>query len=323
MGNNVVKMKPTVLYLDPAVIIVPEGVRRPEDPKADQVLKTSITHAGVQQPLVALTDGESIVLVDGTRRLRFAIALGIPKVPVVVEQLPAGETDAESYARRLRFILDEHRQDLLPSQRAQLVAKVKTDMGLNNLQLATYLGVNHDSISNWTAMLDYIPEVVRAIDTGYLTLQSARVFGGMSEEGQRKVWTKHEAELVNKDNRRTIHKRLRREYPPEKFPAYYERPKATAGLLAGAKARTRGSRKANGTAIVRAGFDAAEKKKLLANVELKEEELLLLKDEIKECARQNQAAAPIVAALLRNPKLKKLVPESMIAELERFAEVYC
>jgi hypothetical protein len=39
--------------------------------------------------------------------------------------------------------------------------------------------------------------------------------------------------------------------------------------------------------------------------------------------REIAAASPIIAAMLRDNKLRALIPEEMMPELERFAESYC
>src|SRR5690348_2086938 len=114
-----------VLMIPVGSIGVPAQVSRPRpNRQEDDVLFRSIRQGGIQQPLVVLAVGNSYQLIDGSRRLDAARALGLPKVPAVVD-VPSGEVDSESYGRRIRFILDEHRQDLLPSQKAELIVKLK------------------------------------------------------------------------------------------------------------------------------------------------------------------------------------------------------
>jgi ParB/RepB/Spo0J family partition protein len=303
-----------VLMIPVESIGVPAEASRPRPNRLeDEVLLRSIRQGGVQQPLVVLAVGHGYQLVDGSRRLQAARSLGLPKVPAVVD-VPTGDLDPESYGRRIRFILDEHRQDLLPSQKAELIVKLKEAMGLNNGQMATYLGVDPDSITNWLAGRRYIPEVVRAIDVGALTMQQAKALEGMGEEGQRVVWKKHSEELM--EARGGSHRRIREQYPPSKFPQYYINPERRAAIL------SRGKRPGSG-ARSKASYTAEEKKKLLASVEMKEAELAELKEEMAQSKREIAAASPIVAALLRNAKLRALVPEEMLPELERFAESYC
>lgn len=303
-----------VLLLPVDAILVSEEASRPRPSKVeDDVLMRSVQQGGIQQPLVVLSSGDKYHLVDGSRRLAVARALGIPKVPCVVDTPPQG-VDVEHYGRRIRFILDEHRQDLLPSQKAELILKLKEHMGLNNGQMAAYLGVDPDSITNWLAIRRYIPEVVRAIDAGGLTMQQAKAMEGMGEEGQRTVWKKHGEELSQA--RGGSHRRIRELYPPQKFPEYYVDPDRRAAILARGK-------KGPGKEKARASYTADEKKKLLASVEMREAELAELREEAAQAKREIGAASPVIAALLRTPKLRALIPEEMLPELERFAETYC
>jgi|GEM_PF-2313524 len=305
-----------VLLVPVEAISVPAGAVRPRPNKLeDEVLLRSIRQGGVQQPLVVLAVGNGYQLIDGGRRLEAARALGLPKVPAVVD-LPPGDIDPLTYGRRIRFILDEHRQDLVPSQKAELILKLKETMGLNNGQMAAYLGVDPDSITNWLAIRRYIPEVVRAIDVGALTMQQAKAMEGMGEEGQRTVWKKHADDLMQA--RGGSHRRIREQYHPEKYPHFYINPEKRLAIL------SRGKRKGGGAAgKAKASYTADEKKKLLASVEIKEAEITELKEEMALHKREIAAAAPIIAALMRDGKLRALVPEEMLPELERFAESYC
>ena len=304
-----------VILVPVDAIGVPNQVTRPRPNKLeDEVLLRSIRQGGIQQPLVVLAVGNGYQLVDGSRRLEAARALGLPKVPAVID-MPPSDVSAENYGRRIRFILDEHRQDLLPSQKAELILKLKETMALNNGQMAAYLGVDPDSITNWLAIRRYIPEVVRAIDVGALTMQQAKAMEGMGEEGQKTVWKKHAEELSQA--RGGSHRRIREQYSPEKFPQFYVNPEKRIAILA------RGKRTGRGGTKSKASYTEEEKKKLLASVEMKEAEMAELKEEVAQSKREIAAASPIIAALLRDNKLRALIPEEMMPELERFAETYC
>lgn len=308
-------MKPrlTIELINIEDISVPPAFNRWGDrQKDDEQLRRSVEVGGVQQPLNVVRDGETLHLVKGSRRIGAAKVCGIPKLLAVVDTVPEGQ-ETESYIQRSRFIIDEHRQDLLPSQRAQLIRQLKEQMRLGNAEVAVYLGVDSDTVTNWLAPLRYIPEIQQSLDAGTLTMQAARVFVGLTPEGQHQILKRHRKELVG--NTVKLHKKLRRDYPPEQYPKWYENPETTRKALRTALKAPPSRRKASGAPMAQ-----AEKQRLLKSVELKEFQLEDYQAEEKRIRDECTAALPLVNAILRQPKLKAMVPEAMVEELEKFAE---
>lgn len=289
---------------------------RPSGGAEDVTLERSIKDTGIQQPLVVLRVGDDYQLIDGGRRLIIARRLGLPKVPVAVHEVPKGE-DAGLYGLKLRFALDEHRQDLFPTQRAQLLQKIKDTRGFGNTELAAYLGVVPESIRNWLSPISYCPEVQDMLDRGVFTMNAARVFEGMSPHGQVWVLKHHLAELTGEGGKDALPARLRAKYPPAKFRNFYTNPEATERNLGLAKQRR---------AAVRsrvAATPAAEKRKLLESVEMKQAEIRDNKEEIAAMKEDIEKAVIPVATVIRTPQLWALVPEDMREELKMFAQHYC
>lgn len=293
--------------------------KRPTYKAEDASLEKSIRKGGIEQPLVVVRDGENLIVADGGRRLLLAKALHIPKVPAVIHDLPTGE-DAQTYALKLRFIVDEHRQDLLPSQRAQLLQTIKDTRGFGNKELADYLGVASESIRNWLSPLSYCKEVIAVLDSGRITMNGARVFEGMTEHGQKWILDHHMDELTGEATKEGLPTKLRKQYPPEKNKNFYTNPDVTRRNLEIAKDRRGKQRVAWRTRI--ANSPTLEKKTLLNSVELKTVEITENKDELKELKADIEAAVPLVAAIQRNKALRALVPDGMMEELEAFARVY-
>jgi ParB/RepB/Spo0J family partition protein len=294
-------------------IDVPSEYQRDESKVRDDIVRKSIKEAGVQQAVVVVPNGSRYTLVKGSRRIRFAKELGIPKVPAVVDSVPKGE-DPERYRDRLRFVLDKCRQDLKPSQKAEVVTTLKTMFGMTHRQIAAYLGIVPDSVRNWLAPTKYIAPIVQAIDAGTLTMQSARVFDGLSPDGQAAVWKDHARELVSTDGKK-LHKQLRKQYPPDKFGTYYRDANLTTERLT----RKGGTRKAK----PRPNISTDEKKKLLRSFELREAELQEFQEELKTLKAEINASIAPISAILRSEKLLAMVPQEMREELQVFAEKYC
>lgn len=296
-----------ISHLSPdQLTVLPVIAERSTSRVADSFLRNSIEKGGIQQPLIAVRDGERILLVKGMRRLRIAQALDLKRVPVLVYEVPAG--DAEKYVKELRFVLF-HRQDLMPSQKAQLVTTLKDRFKMTNSQVAAYLGIASDSVTNWQAAQRYLKPIVDAMDAGQLTMQAARVFDGMTETGQKTVWKTHGKDLML--NGANAHKKYRALYPPASYPAFYHDPNLITRRL-----------KMKGGKRTRGGMSAGEKRRLVGSYELREIELREGRAELATLKAQITAAVPLVAATLRNDDALACVPDEMGPELERFGEAY-
>lgn len=278
----------------------------------DDALRRSIEEGGIQQPLVVLADGKRFLVVDGIRRMKVAGMLAIAKVPAVVSEIPKGER-IEDFGRKLRLIVNELRQDLKPSQECALILKMKEQFKMNNTEVSLHLGMDQDTITNKTALRSYRPEIVEALDSGRLTLQAARVFNGMTDHGQRKLWEADGKDLMNSSGGK-MHKELRKKYPPEKFADYYREPDKIARRLG--KSKTRRKR------LVKPSFTPQEKQRLLTSFEMKDASLKDATADLKQYKAEIAAAVPILHAIKRTPDLWKLVPDDMRPEIERVLEIY-
>lgn len=304
-------MKSLSLSLDK--LDVPSWLERGLAKTDDDTLRKSIEQGGIQQPLAVIETESGFVLADGLRRLRVARVLGMGKVPVIASAVPKGVSD-EEYTRRLRFVLNHHRQDLLPTQRAELVETLRSQFGLQKQEVAAYLGIDEDSITNWLAIRTYIPAVQALMDAGRMTAKAARAFNGMTPEGQEEVLRKHGERLMSEGGG-AMHRAIRAEYPPDKFPQFYrDAAKIKARLDMKQKPQRKGAK--------RPSLTSDEKRRLANSYEIKEAELEQLRTEQKQMKAEILAATPVIAAILRNPKLLALVPEEMREELERFGEAY-
>lgn len=296
--------------ISPDRITVPVWCERDPNSRADDRDTTSIQKVGIQQPLCLVRDGDTLLLAKGLRRLRIARSLALEKVPVLIVDPPEGRT-ADSYARELRLALDIHRQDLVPSQKAELIERLKAaPFNMSNVQVAAYIGIDPDTVTNLLAVKSYQKPIRQAIDAGRLTMQSARVFTGMSPEGQERVWKRHGDELMSSTGGR-LHKALRKQYSPEKFPKFYRDPQLVAQRLK----RSSGPRSVR----KRTGLTDNEKRRLSRSLEVSEMELEQGKRDVKFYDGANRLCIPIIAGILRDEELLVHFPAD---ELKRWAEVY-
>jgi ParB/RepB/Spo0J family partition protein len=296
-----------------SAIEVPDKYRRRGNVVEDDKLRQSIERTGIQQPLVLSYVGDSkYVLIDGYRRIEVAKFLKLRNVPAVIDKVPRGVAP-EDYRDRMRFILDEHRQDLAPTQRAALIKTLQKNFDMNNKEVGQYLGVDAATISNWLMVDSYIPEVAKAVDDELITQHAARIFDGMTEKGQKQIWKAHHRELAE-NSAQKIHRTLRTKYNPKDFPNFYERPERVILQLE----RKQGKR----TAKRRPVITKAKKDTISQDITLKEAELRDAKRDLEQFKLEITLAARIIRAILQNEKLRALVPPLELEEFNRFGEVY-
>lgn len=294
----------------------PRKWERPQTKMEADAMRESMAEGGIQQLFVVVPDpaNNRDILADGIRRAELAPSVGIATTGAVILEAPKGVAPMD-YARRYRFIVNELRQDPKPSVRSALIGELKDMYRINNTEASKLLGINQDTITNWTAIDNYEPEIVAAIDAGLLTMQAARVFNGMSARGQNHVW-KEEKEALCSSTGGSMFKELRAKYPPLKFRDYYKEPEKIAARLTpkpGAKTTRR--------RIPKPSYTPADKTRLSNSLEFKSAELAHLKRKNKALSAQNRAAKPILLATLRNPELLAFVSENMKPEIQHFVEV--
>jgi ParB/RepB/Spo0J family partition protein len=276
------------------LIDIPDEYEREESlVSKDDPLFKSVKKHGIQQPLnlLGLKEGR-YGLIKGGRRLAIARSLGLVAIPAVIDELPQGE-DPKRFRNRIRFILDEHQQDLFPSQRAALIRQLMSMFQMKQKDVASYLGVDPGSITLWMKIEDYAPQIVKAIDTGETTLHAARALDGLEAAQQVTMFRKHRKEFSTVAGRK-LRRLIGRRSKPAKKSQKRRKPKLTK----------------------------SEKDILARDLTLKEVELEDGKEELHRLNRAITLATPVIRAVLRDEELTTMLPTEMKPELERFAEVY-
>lgn len=278
----------------------------------DDALRKSIEESGVEQSVIVIPEGKRFTVVKGARRVRISQLLGLEDIPAVVNYPPA-DADLVRYRNRLRMILTQARQDLLPTQRAELIRELMKRFRMKQKDVAEYLGVDAGSITNWLSIERYIPEVRNAIDAKDITIHSARAFDGMTTEGQERVWKSKRATMKELSGGK-FHKLVRSTYSPKKHPALYVAPEKTLEKMT--RRRTKRAAKA------RPKLSRDEQVAYLADLNDREKELADSTAELDQLKREIRLAIQPITGIMRNEDLMEMVPKEMKWELDRFAEIY-
>jgi ParB-like chromosome segregation protein Spo0J len=296
-------------------IDVPDSYERKASLVEDDALRKSVQQSReVQQSVIVIDTGDGrYTLAKGLRRLGVAEEEGHHNIHAVIMPLPAGE-NLDAYRDRLRFVLTQARQDLRPSQRASLIKQLMATYGMDQKDVAAYLGVDGGTITNWLAIERYHPDIVKMIDADEMTLHAARSFDGMKLEAQPRVYRSLRKEFQTLAGGK-LHKLVRAKFSPKAHPDFYVAPQKTLEKMG----RTRKGRSSRH----RKPLSRSEKELLANDLGLKEVELADGKEELLRLKREITLATPPIRAILRNKELMALIPPETLFELQAFGEAYC
>lgn len=169
-----------------------------EDAALSELMESIRTH-GVLSPLLARPKGESYELVSGHRRRLAAQKLGLPTVPVLVQEM----TDDEAVILMVDSNLQ--RENLLPSEKAfaykmkleamkrqgmrtdltspQVAAKLRTDD-----EIAKHAGISGDTVRRYIRLTNLVPPLLQMVDDGRIAFSPAVELSYLARDEQAELW---------------------------------------------------------------------------------------------------------------------------------------
>lgn len=137
-------------------------------------LAQSIRAHGIIQPLIvrARSDG-GFILIAGERRWRAAQRAGLPQVPVVVQDV----SPRESFERAL--VENLQRSDLNPIEEAEAFARLVSEHGYTQEQVAERVGKERSTVANSLRLLKLPASVRQKVEEGALSMGHARALLGL------------------------------------------------------------------------------------------------------------------------------------------------
>lgn len=149
-------------------------------------LAESIRQNGIQVPCIGYEDGAFVVPLDGHRRIDAAPRAGLDAVPMcVLDHLPSpGEV------ARLQLVINCHRSDLKPTERARAIERLMHQSGWSAAQVSARLGERSESMISKLLTLLVLPKDMQdLIDAGRIPISSAYSIATVNdaEERQRLV----------------------------------------------------------------------------------------------------------------------------------------
>ncbi len=134
-----------------------------------QELIDSIRQHGIIQPLIVRRVGARIELIAGERRLRAAQEAGLTQVPVIIRSA----SDLE--VLELSLIENLQRADLNPIEEAQGYARLSSEFGMRQEDIALKVGRSRAAVANAMRLLDLHPQVQAWLAQDLLSVGHAKV----------------------------------------------------------------------------------------------------------------------------------------------------
>jgi len=151
--------------------IVPSPLQPRKDfaHEALQELIDSIRQHGIIQPLIVRRVGARIELIAGERRWRAAQEAGLTQVPVIIRSA----SDLE--VLELSLIENLQRADLNPIEEAQGYARLSSEFGMRQEDIALKVGRSRAAVANAMRLLDLHPQVQAWLAQDLLSVGHAKV----------------------------------------------------------------------------------------------------------------------------------------------------
>lgn len=144
-------------------------------------LAQSIREAGILQPLLVRRKGDTLIVLDGERRLRAARMAGLTEVPVIVESEPLSEGDV----LHRQLVLDAQRIGLSPLERGAAIQKLMSETRWCAREVAVKLGLSPASISKLLTLTVLPAEVQVAVTSGAVGMSTAYELAKLTDSAER------------------------------------------------------------------------------------------------------------------------------------------
>lgn len=134
-----------------------------------QGLAESIKRHGILSPLLVRRDDGRYILIAGERRLRAAALAGLTEVPVVVR-----DVDARAAQLEIALVENLQRTDLDPLEAAKGYARMISEFGYTQDEVAERVGKERPTVANALRLLKLPAHVLDALRGGQISAGHAR-----------------------------------------------------------------------------------------------------------------------------------------------------
>ncbi len=157
--------------------------RQDFDQTALESLANSLKQHGLIQPITVRKNEHGVFeLISGERRWRAAKLAGLSKIPAIIKTV--GDRELMEWA----VLENLQREDLNPIEKAKAYEKLISEFSLTQEEIATRMGIDRSSVSNFLRLLHLPTELWDDISAGRLSMGHAKALLSLdSEESQLKL----------------------------------------------------------------------------------------------------------------------------------------
>ena len=127
--------------------------------------------------------GDRFQIIAGERRWRAAKLAGLPRVPIVVRDVPPGQ---ERALLEMALIENIQREDLNPIEEALAYRRLADEFRLTQEAIATAVGKDRASVANYVRLLKLPDEVRSEAASGRLSMGHARALLSLGNEADQR-----------------------------------------------------------------------------------------------------------------------------------------
>lgn len=164
-----------------SIVPSPLQPRREFAREALEELVDSIRQRGIIQPLIVRQVQGQFELIAGERRWRAAKEIGLSEAPVIVRQA----SDLE--VLELSLIENLQRADLNPIEEAQAYARLASEFGMRQEEIAEKVGKSRASVANAMRLLDLDQQIQTWVVQDLLSVGHAKVLLGIKSHDEQRL----------------------------------------------------------------------------------------------------------------------------------------
>ena len=146
----------------------PHQPRTNFDPVSLAELAQSIQESGILQPIVVVPNEDHFTIIVGERRWRAAQKIGLKTVPAIIRKM------TEEQQMEAALVENLQREDLNPLEIASAYQKMTQDLHLTQEQVATKVGKDRASVSNYVRLLKLPQRIQNMLTEDKLSMGHAR-----------------------------------------------------------------------------------------------------------------------------------------------------